>query len=82
MAYEKRKLYTVCDDLDLKTELLELLYEKEDVSSIKARQLVYYPTPMSLIRWGKWLSPIEIDKYLVEYEDDNEDDIEYNDLGI
>ena len=47
MAYEKRKLYTITDDLDLKTELLEVLYDKEDVSTIKARQLVYYPTPMS-----------------------------------
>lgn len=78
MAYEKRKLYTITDDLDLKTELLEALYDKEDVSTIKARQLVYYPTPMSLIRWGKWLTPIEIDRYLVECEDDTE----FKELGI
>ena len=75
MAYQKKMLYTVTEDLDLKTELLELLYDKEDVSSIKARQLVYYPTPMSLIRWGKWLNPHEIDRYLVEYEPEE-------DLGI
>ena len=48
------------------------------MSTIKARQLVYYPTPMSLIRWGKWLTPIEIDKYLVECEDDTE----FKELGI
>ena len=80
MAYEKRKLYTVSDDLDTKAELLETLYEKENVSTIKARQLVYYPTPMSLIRWGKWLSPVEMDKYLVEYDDETE--TEFKNLGI
>lgn len=80
MAYEKRKLYTITDDLDLKTELLEILYDKEDVSTIKARQLVYYPTPMSLIRWGKWLTPMEMDKYLVEYDDETE--TEFKNLGI
>ena len=80
MAYEKRKLYTVSDDLDTKAELLETLYEKENVSTIKARQLVYYPTPMSLIRWGKWLTPIEMDKYLVEYDDETE--TEFKNLGI
>ena len=80
MAYEKRKLYTVSDDLDTKAELLETLYEKENVSTIKARQLVYYPTPMSLIRWGKWLTPIEMDKYLVEYDDETE--TEFKSLGI
>ena len=80
MAYEKRKLYTVSDDLDTKAELLETLYEKENVSTIKARQLVYYPTPMSLIRWGKWLTPMEMDKYLVEYDDETE--TEFKSLGI
>lgn len=80
MAYEKRKLYTVSDDLDTKAELLETLYEKENVSTIKARQLVYYPTPMSLIRWGKWLTPMEMDKYLVEYDDETE--TEFKNLGI
>lgn len=79
MAYQKKRLYTVTDDLDAKAELLELLYEKDGVTTIKARQLVYYPTPMSLIRWGKWLTPHEIDRYLVEC--DNQDD-EIEDLGI
>lgn len=74
MAYKKREKYTIINDNDLKKELLDVLLEK-GVSSVKARQLVYYPVPMSLIRWAKWLEPSECDMFLEPYnEDENQDD--------
>jgi len=67
MSYIKREKYTIVNDNDLKKELLELMKEK-GIPSVKARQLVYYPTPMSLIRWAKWLDPNECDMYLELYD--------------
>ncbi len=73
MAYIKREKYTVINDGDLKKELLDVLLEK-GISSVKARQLVYYPVPMSLIRWARWLEPSECDMFLEPYiEDESED---------
>lgn len=67
MAYNKREKYTIVNDNDLKKELLELLLKK-DIPSIKARQLVYYPVPMSLIRWSIYLDPNECEIYLEPYD--------------
>lgn len=75
MAYIKREKYTIINDNDLKRELIEVL-KKRGTSSAKARQLVYYPVPMSLIRWAKWLDPEDMDVYLEPYveDDENQDD--------
>lgn len=70
MAYIKREKYTISSDNDLKKELLEVLLEK-GIPSVKARQLVYYPVPMSLIRWSKWLDPSECEMYLEPVESDD-----------
>lgn len=84
MAYVKRIKYTIADDNELKQDLLAELSESEVVSGGKARQLVYYPTPMSKIRWGRYLTPAQIDKYLVPVDENgsniNDDNIE--DIGI
>ena len=74
MAYIRREKYTVVSDNDLKKELLEVLLAK-GIPSVKARQLVYYPVPMSLIRWSKWLDPSECEMYLEPYESDENDDM-------
>ena len=74
MAYIKREKYTISSDNDLKKELLEVLLEK-GIPSVKARQLVYYPVPMSLIRWSKWLDPSECEMYLEPVESDENDDM-------
>lgn len=71
MAYIKREKYTVVNDNDLKKELLEVLLAK-GIPSVKARQLVYYPVPMSLIRWSKWLDPNECEMFLELYNENDE----------
>ena len=76
MAYIKRSKYTIIDNDELKKELLDLLEEK-DIKSVKARELVYYPRPMSLIRWAKYLDPEEIKIYLQPYEDEDIEDEEF-----
>lgn len=75
MAYIKREKYTIIDDNDLKKELLEILKQR-GVASAKARQLVYYPVPMSLIRWARYLDPEDMDVYLELYIEngENQDD--------
>ena len=72
MAYIKREKYTVINDSDLKKELLDVLLEK-GITSVKAKQLVYYPVPMSLIRWSRYLDPSECDMFLEPYNEDSED---------
>lgn len=71
MAYIKREKYTIIDDNDLKKELLEVMKQR-GVPSAKARQLVYYPVPMSLIRWARYLDPEDMDVYLELYVEDSE----------
>lgn len=71
MAYIKREKYTVIDDDNLKGEMLQTLMDK-GISSVKARQLVYYPIPMSLIRWARWLEPSECSMFLVPFEETEE----------
>ena len=78
MAYIKREKYTVINDSDLKKELLDVLLEK-GIPSVKAKQLVYYPVPMSLIRWSKYLDPSECDMFLEPY---NENDENQEDFGF
>lgn len=73
MAYIKREKYTVINDDELKKELLDVLLEK-GTPSVKARQLVYYPVPMSLIRWAKWLEPSECTMFLEPYDEENQED--------
>lgn len=71
MAYIKREKYTVINDSDLKKELLDVLLEK-GIKSVKAKQLVYYPVPMSLIRWSRYLDPSECDMFLEPYDENDE----------
>lgn len=71
MAYVKREKYTIVNDDELKKELLDVLLEK-GIPSVKARQLVYYPVPMSLIRWAKWLDPSECTMFLEPLEKDED----------
>jgi hypothetical protein len=78
MAYIKREKYTVINDSDLKKELLDVLLEK-GIPSVKAKQLVYYPVPMSLIRWSRYLDPSECDMFLEPY---NENDENQEDFGF
>lgn len=78
MAYIKREKYTVINDSDLKKELLDVLLEK-GILSVKAKQLVYYPVPMSLIRWSRYLDPSECDMFLEPY---NENDENQEDFGF
>ena len=78
MAYIKREKYTVVNDSDLKKELLDVLLEK-GITSVKAKQLVYYPVPMSLIRWSRYLDPSECDMFLEPY---NENDENREDFGF
>lgn len=74
MAYIKREKYTIVEDDDLKKELLDVLLEK-GIPSAKARQLVYYPVPMSLIRWSKYLDPSECTMFLEPLNNDgNQED--------
>lgn len=63
MAYIKREKYTVIDDDVVKSEMLDALIEK-GIETKKAKQLVFYPVPMSLIRWSKWLEPSELKLFL------------------
>lgn len=78
MAYIKREKYTIINDSDLKKELLDVLLEK-GITSVKAKQLVYYPVPMSLIRWSRYLDPSECDMFLEPY---NENDENQEDFGF
>lgn len=71
MAYIKREKYTVSSDGELRKELLNVLLEK-GIPSGKAKQLVYYPVPMSLIRWSRYLEPSECDMYLEPYNENEE----------
>ena len=64
MAYVKREKYLPNPDTDVLEEMLSTLIEN-GVASKKARQLVYYPVPMSLIRWSKYLNPQQIKDFLL-----------------
>lgn len=84
MAYVKREKYLPNPDTDVLEEMLSTLIEN-GVASKKARQLVYYPVPMSLIRWSKYLNPQQIKDFLLSEKKIKEsvdvDEFEY-DLGI
>lgn len=74
MGYIKREKYTIINDNSLKKELLEILTMK-GVPSVKARQLVYYPVPMSLIRWARWLDPEECERFLEPLNEEETEDM-------
>lgn len=87
MAYVKREKYLPNPNTDVLEEMLSTLIEN-GVASKKARQLVYYPVPMSLIRWSNYLNPQQIKDFLLpeneikeSVEVDEVDEFEY-DLGI
>lgn len=67
MAYIKREKYTVKNDDIVKSEMLEALAEK-GLPEKKIKQLVFYPTPMSLIRWSNYLEPSEMKLFLEPLE--------------
>lgn len=85
MAYVKREKYLPNPNTDVLEEMLSTLIEN-GVASKKARQLVYYPVPMSLIRWSNYLNPQQIKDFLlpenkIKESVDEVDEFEY-DLGI
>ena len=87
MANVKREKYLPNPNTDVLEEMLSTLIEN-GVASKKARQLVYYPVPMSLIRWSKYLNPQQIKDFLLpekkikeSVDVDEVDEFEY-DLGI
>ena len=87
MAYVKREKYLPNPNTDVLEEMLSTLLEN-GVASKKARQLVYYPVPMSLIRWSNYLNPQQIKDFLLP-EDEIKESVEVNevdefeyDLGI
>ena len=87
MAYVKREKYLPNPNTDVLEEMLSTLIEN-GVASKKARQLVYYPVPMSLIRWSNYLNPQQIKDFLLSenkikesVDVDEVDEFEY-DLGI
>lgn len=86
MAYVKRTKYVVSANDNVKDEFINCLIEKGEVTPAKARQLAYYSPAMSLIRWGKYLTPQEAKEFLVPLDDEGNVE-EYNenveeDLGI
>lgn len=82
MAYIKREKYTVIDDDVVKSEMLDALIEK-GIETKKAKQLVFYPVPMSLIRWSKWLEPSELKLFLEPADkQENATDEETEDFGF
>lgn len=81
MAYIKRAKYVIKDNDAIKDELLELLVEEKGLKRTKASQLVFYGVPMSLIRWSNYLKPSEMEMYLVEFNEDTDED-SLSDLGI
>lgn len=82
MAYSKRTLYVIKDDDNLKEEMLQVLFDLGTVSKSRARQIIFYATPMSLVRWSKYLTASQMRKYLVEYGTKNTTDVNAEDLGI
>ena len=70
MAYHKRKLFVTTPNGDLQNEMIEVLkYKEPKIRGDKIKQLVFEPVPMSKIRWLKWLTPAEMERYLVGYEE-------------
>lgn len=69
MGYIERKRYIIVNDDDIKEELLTELYSSDKVKPTKARQLIYYSKPLTLCRWGKYLTIAQIKKYLVPVDD-------------
>ena len=72
MTYVKREKYTVINDADTKTAMLDTLIDR-GIPKAKARQLVFYPAPMSLIRWSNYLEPNEFDEFLEPLNNIEED---------
>ena len=70
MAYIKKIKYTVKNDDNLKDQLLCILLEK-GIPSNKARNLVYYPRPMSIIRWSNYLDTAEMKTFLIPFDENN-----------
>ena len=72
MAYVKRDKLTIINCGKMKDELVEVLIKKfpnRRVSDIK--NLILYPIPMTALRWTKYLSYDEIDKYLCPLGEEN-----------
>ena len=84
MAYIKRNKFAIINNDSIKEELLNELYKSDNISGSKARELVYYANPMSLIRWARYLTPAQTKTYLVELVDGKEvkKSFNINDLGI
>lgn len=66
---------------ELRTELLELLRSRK-VNSRAIGQLVLERAPRSLMRWSKYLTLEELDKYLVPADDVIEGQLDISDFGI
>ena len=68
MAYVKRTKYVVIEDNEIREEYINCLIEKEEVTPARARELAYYSPAMSLIRWGRYLTPQEAKEFLVPFD--------------
>lgn len=68
MAYVKRTKYVVSEDDEIREEFINCLIEKEEVTPARARELAYYSPAMSLIRWGRYLTPQEAKEFLVPFD--------------
>ena len=75
MAYIKKIKYNVKNDDNVKDELLSVLLEK-GIPSNKARNLVYYPRPMSIIRWSNYLDTSEMKTFLVPFNENSAEEPE------
>ena len=66
---------------ELRNELLELLRSRK-VNSRAIGQLVLERAPRYLMRWSKYLTLEELDKYLVPADDVIEGQLDISDFGI
>lgn len=64
--YIKRKLYLITDDKELRDELFKELIDNNVMTRKDIIRLFYYLKPMTLQRWSLYLTPSQMEKYLVE----------------
>ena len=64
--YIKRKLYLITDNKDLRDELFKELIDNNVMTRKDIIRLFYYLKPMTLQRWSLYLTPSQMEKYLVE----------------
>lgn len=68
--YIKRKLYLITDNKELRDELFKELVDNNVMVRKDIIKLFYYVKPMTLQRWSLYLTPSQMEKYLVEVDKD------------